>query len=130
MTDALDRARENVVDVVPLLVTAVWLVALLTGQEWWLPAMLVGYIVVVPTTAILFGDEDEVDESVDGEASSPQASSEADDPLETAKRRYASGEIGEREFERIVEQLLDTEEDDGTNRVTPDIDRELDFERS
>ncbi len=31
----------------------------MTGQEWWLAALLVGYVVVVPLTELLYGDTDE-----------------------------------------------------------------------
>jgi len=40
-------------------VTAFWLGAMFTGQSWWLAALLVGYIAVVPVVAILFGDKED-----------------------------------------------------------------------
>ncbi len=112
------RARENVVEIVSTLVTGIFLAALFTGQDWWLPFMLVGYVVVVPLTALLFGDEDEVDEWVEDAdvAASAEPTTDrrkADDDrqeaLETLRERYARGELTDEQFERKVERLLETE---------------------
>lgn len=60
------RFRENAVEVTSMLVTGIWLALLFVGPgNWWLASMLFGYVVVVPTVAILYGDEDELDEWVD-----------------------------------------------------------------
>lgn len=112
MSGPLRRARGNVTEIVSLLVTGAWLAALVTGQGWWLPVMLVGYVVVVPLTALLFGDRDTIDEWWDEDVSMPDRSvrSEADEsPVEALKRRYAEGELTDREFERKLEHLLETD---------------------
>lgn len=41
---------------------------------------------------------------------SPDSGDEEDDPIETLKRRYASGELSETEFEEKLERLMDAEE--------------------
>ncbi|NHN64555.1 SHOCT domain-containing protein [Haloarcula sp. JP-Z28] len=84
MTDRspLRRARDNATELASLAVTGFWLVALVTGQEWWLAALLVGYMVVVPLTELLYGDTDE--EAADADEVESALSSDADDetPLE------------------------------------------------
>lgn len=54
-----DRLRENATTVASTVVTGIWLAALLSGQSWWLGALILGYVVVVPIVALLFGDEKE-----------------------------------------------------------------------
>jgi uncharacterized membrane protein len=108
------RLRENATGIVSTLVTAIWMGALFTGQSWWLAAMLVGYVGVVPITAMLFGDEDEAEEAVDGSWDHWRGKPKQDDedeetPLETLRRRYAEGELSEAQFERKLDQLLETE---------------------
>ncbi|QLG48037.1 SHOCT domain-containing protein [Natrinema halophilum] len=123
--DPLTRLRENATAVASMLVTAFWLGAMFTGQEWWLAALLVGYIAVVPLVAILFGDEEDRREWVDdyspGEtetetstdsatiASDADADIEARDALESLRERYAAGELTDEQFERKLDRLLSTE---------------------
>jgi len=106
------RLRENATGIVSTLVTAVWLGAMFTGQSWWLAAMLVGYVALVPVTAILFGDEEDraewLGENDHGVSETEQRESE-ETPLETLRRRYAEGELSEAQFERKLDQLLETE---------------------
>jgi hypothetical protein len=128
-----DRLRENATSIASTLVTGVWLGALFLGQEWWLAAMLVGYVVVIPLVALLFGDEDDREEWWDDEASdwwgskedwfgtgrgsdreedradSAEATAADETPLETLRRRYAEGELTDAQFERKLERLLETD---------------------
>lgn len=99
-----EQARENATELVSLAVTGFWLVALLTGQEWWLAALLVGYVVVVPLAEILFGEDEEQSEATE---TAPTATDET--PLERLRRRYAEGELTDDQFERKLERLLETE---------------------
>ena len=112
MSTPAERVRENAVALTSTLVTGIWLVALFTGQGWWLPFMLVGYIVVVPVVALLFGDEDEVAEHWNDEtatdATSEQTGNEKD-ALQALRDRYARGELTDEQFERKLERLLETE---------------------
>jgi len=107
------RLRENATGIVSTLVTAIWMGALFTGQSWWLAAMLVGYVGVVPITAMLFDDEAEAeearDESWDHWRGKPTQDEDEETPLETLRRRYAEGELSEAQFERKLDQLLETE---------------------
>lgn len=125
--DPWTRLRENATAVASMLVTAFWLGAMFTGQEWWLAALLVGYIAVVPLIAILFGDEEDrrewvddyspgetrSDTSVDAETADSDGSDGSDvdarDALETLRERYAAGELTDEQFERKLERLLNTE---------------------
>ncbi|QKY21174.1 SHOCT domain-containing protein [Halolamina sp. CBA1230] len=70
-----------------------------------LPAVvtIVGWFIVAPVLAILTYYEDE-----EGDADP-----ERDDPVATLRERYARGELTEAEFERRLDQLLETE---GTGR--------------
>ncbi|MFC4548689.1 MULTISPECIES: SHOCT domain-containing protein [Halorussus] len=119
-----ERLRENATKVASTLVTGLWLVAMFTGQDWWLAALFVGYFVVVPIVALLFGDEDDISEWWDdgddadwggawtGEESedeSEPAEPNNRDALETLRERYARGELTDEQFERKLERLLDTE---------------------
>jgi uncharacterized membrane protein len=113
---ALDRARENATSIVSTLVTGIWLTALLTDQSWWLGALIFGYVVVVPVTAMLFGDEADAEEwtdrDPDRESNSETATDTADgqeEALETLRNRYARGELTDEQFERKLERLLETE---------------------
>lgn len=61
------RAAENATQIAYVAVTGVWLAALVTGQGWWLAFLLVGYLVLVPVTALLFGDREDIRTWWDGE---------------------------------------------------------------
>lgn len=83
----LERGRENATGIASTVVTAVWLAGLVTGQDWWLAALLVGYIAVVPLVAVLFGDEEDREEWWE---ETPTANSSPDDRrTRTAKRRWS-----------------------------------------
>jgi uncharacterized membrane protein len=107
------RARENLPGIVSVLVTGIWLAALFLDFSWWLPFMLFGYIVLVPVTALLFGDEEDVEEWWDEDARGVERdadeTSEEDDALAELRSRYARGELTDEQFERKLERLLETE---------------------
>ena len=71
----------------------------------------VGWLLMVPVLGVLsaeLGSESDNEREESTEAST--------DPLETLRDRYARGEIDDVEFERQVEQLIETE--DGLDEVT------------
>lgn len=113
------RLRENATGIASTVVTGVWLAAMFLGYDWWLAALLFGYIVVVPVVAMLFGDNEDVEEWVDDAESETErttreetnGAADGDDetPLETLRRRYAAGELTDEQFEHKLEQLLETE---------------------
>lgn len=103
------RARENLTGIVSVLVTGVWLAGAVTGQSWWLPFMLVGYVVVVPIVELLFGDDESVGDWRNEEEEDQSGETEQTDALATIRDRYARGELTEEQFERKLEQLLETE---------------------
>lgn len=121
------RLRENATSVATTVVTGIWLAALFTGQEWWLAALIVGYVAVIPLVALLFGDEGDRDERrndwTDGawwgweqdssergvDAADAEDAGADDDSLATLRRRYAEGELTDEQFERKLERLLETE---------------------
>ncbi|SIS04282.1 SHOCT domain-containing protein [Natronorubrum thiooxidans] len=116
------RVRENATGIASLLVTAFWLGAMFTGQSWWLAALLVGYIAVVPLVALLFGDEADrrewwddwatdsrTESDAEDEGAAGDDSTDARDALETLRDRYAAGELTDEQFEHKLERLLETE---------------------
>ena len=74
-----------------------------------LPAvvLVIGWFIVAPVLAILTYYED--DEADDDAAT--------DDPVATLRERYARGELTEAEFERRLDQLLETERTGRSARV-------------
>ncbi|WP_372479401.1 SHOCT domain-containing protein [Halomicrobium sp. HM KBTZ05] len=136
----IDRARENATGIVSMLVTGIWMFGLFTGQEWWLPALIVGYAVFIPLTATLFGDEDEreawtgdlTDSSSSETTDERTRAAESDDEtaLEALRRRYAEGELTDEQFERKLDRLLETEtlEDVEEHRERASQERERELE--
>ncbi|WP_411968018.1 SHOCT domain-containing protein [Haloferax sp. YSSS75] len=99
------------------------------GNPWFWIAFPVGFAGVLPAALALV----KLYESRRGDDDAPP--SETEDALETLRRRYASGELTEEEFEAKVERLLETETvADARNTVTSRREREsetnVDFERS
>jgi len=129
-----NRARENATELASLAVTGFWLVALFTGQEWWLAALLVGYVVVVPLTELLYGEPDEEAEAIEDAAPVPSSDSGDETPLEHLRRRYAEGELTDEQFERKLERLLETETLEGLEGSAAtrgqDLDRQRETERT
>jgi uncharacterized membrane protein len=69
---------------------------------------LVGWAFLLPVLGML--SEYLADEQADDASSSVERETEADDALDRLRERYAAGEIGEAEFERRLERLLETED--------------------
>jgi uncharacterized membrane protein len=129
MSGPRQRARENLTGIVSVLVTGIWLAALFLDQSWWLPFMLFGYIVLVPVTALLFGDEEDRAEWWDdaSEASADHTEdADEDDALAELRNRYARGELTDEQFERKLERLLETETLEDVENDRREIERELD----
>ena len=121
------QLRENITGVTAMIVTGVWLSLMFSpwGGQLWLPLMLIGYLVVVPLVALLFGDEQaqaewwdgmwvestdtSAEQSTDRTADSTQNVRGRQDALETLRDRYAAGELTDEQFERKLERLLETE---------------------
>lgn len=126
-TRPLRRARENATEIVSLLVTGIWLAALLSNQDWWLAFMLFGYVVLVPLTALLFGDGDKVSEWWDEQWTDPVEADEStddeleDDALATLRDRYARGELTDEQFERKLDRLLEVETLEDLEDREPDV---------
>jgi uncharacterized membrane protein len=111
-----ERFRENATEITSILVTGLWLLALFTGQSWWLPAMLIGYVVVIPIVQMLFGDEEEGEKSWTDDWTADEKPRERTetgknnrDALETLKDRYARGELTDEQFERKLERLMEND---------------------
>ena len=140
------RFRENATEIASTIVTGFWMVALFTGQDWWLAALLFGYVVVVPVVSLLFGDGSEWGDdsdwwdddwwddlwgsNVETDETDETDGSVSETPLETLRRRYAAGELTDEQFERKLEQLLETETlEDVEERAARDRLRERRGER-
>ena len=131
--DPATRFRENATEITTMIVTGLWLALLFLpgGTQLWLPVMLIGYIIVIPLVALLYGDKSEREawwgsESWDDwwgtsedEASSDESVATTDptrdddsspgDALQTLRERYAAGELTDEQFERKLDRLLETE---------------------
>jgi hypothetical protein len=128
-----DRLRENAVSVTSMLVISAGLLSLFTGVgPFWL-IFLLGFFVLVPLVALLFGDEkeraawwddwlgDESDweewwdwsGSKETEPRKEHGSADREpsnrDALETLRHRYARGDLTDEQFERKLERLLETD---------------------
>ncbi len=107
---AAERFRENATGITSTVVTGTWLAMLFLfpDQNWWLAALLFGYVVVVPVVALLFDDERESEwwDEWDGNSQTEESTRDA---LETLRERYAAGELTDEQFERKLDRLLETE---------------------
>ncbi len=98
----------------PLLAVGTLPVGVLATVELGLSAALVvfvvGWLLLVPASALVAGPNPArgigaaIEGTVEGESTGEES-----DPLETARRRYARGEIDEAELERRLAALLETE---------------------
>lgn len=91
------------------------------GWEVAMVVFVIGWFLLAPATAILFGPPSELSiadalQSADGERATPDrnegAADGADDPIETLRQRYARGELSDEEFERRLEALLELDDID------------------
>jgi len=117
-------------------------VGILAGLFVGLPAavavFVVGWLLLVPATAVLFppegiltgpGVSDEMDEMIQDEITQSFGESESTeerfDPVEELRQRYARGEIDERELEQGLDALLETEgvDADDETEIEQTIDR-------
>ncbi|RJT03162.1 MULTISPECIES: SHOCT domain-containing protein [Halococcus] len=123
------RAKDNAVEIASTLVVGLGLAALFLGVGNFWVIFALGFLVVVPLVALLFGDEDDRSEWWDdwwgdddwlddwwgsSTTDEAEASTEADaepseDSLSIIRRRYARGELTDAQFERKLERLLETE---------------------
>jgi uncharacterized membrane protein len=128
-----ERLRKNAVEVTSMLVTGIWLALLFVGPgNWWLGVMLFGYIVAVPIVALLYGDDDDIDEWLDDHErteSREQDDTETADALETLRERYARGELTDDQFERKLDRLLETETLEDVEDRQRRQERDIEFER-
>lgn len=80
------------------------LFAVLSLEALVAPTFVLGFFVLLPLIAIL-GDDLSIVQSEDQTVSTDGLS-----PVERLRERYAAGEIGEAEFERKLERLIETED--------------------
>lgn len=94
------------------------LTGLFVGLTAAVAVFVVGWFLLTPVTMVLAEGSDDDEETA------------SEDPLDRLRRRYADGEIGDAEFERQLETLLETEDVDPTAEleIEATIDR-LDTDR-
>ena len=118
--DWRSRLHDNITEVTSLFVVAVTFALMFgVGTGWGFAAFLVGFTVLIPLVALLFGDEEDVrewwgtdeatetDETIDDQPS--EITDGNRDALETLRERYATGELTDEQYERKLETLLETE---------------------
>jgi uncharacterized membrane protein len=92
----------------------------------------VGWLLLVPVSAILFDEVLDIDELELGGETDQQAHGSAageDTALATLRERYAAGDIDEEEFERRLDALLETEDLTAESAGDASVEREFDVER-
>lgn len=82
------------------------LAVLFPGGGPLIPAIFILGIFVTIPLVLLFGEDFPL---VESESADEESAASAGDPLATLRERYATGEIGEEEFERKLDRLLETE---------------------
>jgi hypothetical protein len=118
------------------------LVAILFGLFEAAIVFVVGWLLLVPVFGILsdtFGPSgsgagDEIEAAVEqrvadsiADAGDSGDAGSTEDPLEALRERYARGELGDEEFERKLERLIETEDvevPDGVSLGDVDLDRD------
>jgi len=118
------------------------LVAILFGLFEAAIVFVVGWLLLVPVFGVLsdtFGTSetgagDEIEAAVQqrvadsiAESAGRRASGDDEDPVEALRERYARGELGDEEFERKLERLIETEDvavPDGVSLGDVDLERE------
>ncbi|POG53649.1 SHOCT domain-containing protein [Haloferax marisrubri] len=104
--DDEDSALEELVaGVVMALIFLVGFGLLALGVSWFWIVFPVGFAGVLPAALALV----RIYESRRGDDADESMTTETEDALETLRRRYATGELSEEEFEAKVERLLETE---------------------
>ncbi|ELZ89927.1 SHOCT domain-containing protein [Haloferax sulfurifontis] len=104
--DDEDSALEQLVaGVVVALIFLVGFGLLALGEWWFWVVFPVGFAGVLPAAIALV----RIYESRRGDDADESMTTETEDALETLRRRYATGELSEEEFESKVERLLETE---------------------
>lgn len=118
------------------------LTAILLGLFEAAIVFVVGWLLLVPVLGILSdtfgsrtdrGPDDEIEAAVEQRVADSIAGGRRDgdtgteDPVEALRERYARGELGDEEFERKLERLIETEDvevPDGVSLGDVDLDRE------
>ncbi|QOS10830.1 DUF2078 family protein [Haloferax gibbonsii] len=137
--DAIDGAgddedsalEELVAGVVMGLIFLVGFGLLALGVSWFWIVFPVGFAGVLPAAIALV----RIYESRRGGDADESLTTETEDALETLRRRYATGELSEEEFEAKVERLLETEtvadaRKTAESRRTTREDEATEYERS
>lgn len=88
------------------MITAFGLLA--AGQDWFWVIFIIGFAGVLPIASTLANWY---------ESRSTAETERADEPLDVLRERYATGEIGEAEFERRLDSLLETESESDARQL-------------
>ena len=113
-----------VVTLPPDVLVAIFLVLQAVAVEF-----IVGWLLLVPPTAVLFGltnaekrqEFEAWKQTADRFGDEDGQTATTADPVATLRDRYARGEIGEAEFERRLEALLETEDVDTEDQAAIEL---------
>lgn len=129
MSSPVQNVRENATGIFAILVLGLGFLLLFAGVSWFWMVWVVGFAVLLPLFAMIFGDETEYEGDYkerrrerrerrrerrrtrtrdDSDDSEPTESADTD-PLVTLRNRYARGELSDEQFEAKLGDLLETE---------------------
>lgn len=121
-------AADDLPGIVAILTLGVGLLTLFAGVEWFWMVFVLGWVVLTPLTALVFGDDDKRERWAETgrEDVTTDAPQDREEALDLLRERYARGDLDDVEFERKVERLLATETLAEAERVLAGSDDDAD----
>jgi uncharacterized membrane protein len=110
MSTVRERALENATGIVSILIFGAGLVALFAGVNLFWIVWTLGFPILLPLVASLTSDnENQTDMEDESHRPTERSEHETTTALETLRERYARGDLTDKQFERKLDALLETE---------------------
>lgn len=108
-----DVSSDDIMGTVAILILGAGLLALFAGYEYFFLIFVFGYAVVLPLIAIHVGKREDGEntdtERATDETSTSEAQASTSDALAVLRERYARGDLTDKQFERKLDRLFETE---------------------